>query len=367
MMSTFALFLRQHEVYADIFCLDKYQYESACRINFLIRLILWVGRMAKKIHPYFVQAWIINYLESNTFHHLFKNYDCVDLHSFMDYYKNIVFNCIKNGHQYDITVWGSDVLRASEDNFKDREIGYEHSRHIKGFDKLLDVISFHYAHKYDGKMIPAYLGNSSFPIIDDVSEEERLLLSKKMGIYYPDMILVTCGYNASPSQQHSIIINALSRLSSADKERIHVILPMTYDKSEPYFSNTVSLLNKVNVGYTVLDYFLSERELAVLRIQSQVMVDVQSTDSFNGALRETLYSENVTLIADWLEYPPYDREKVYYISINESNLTSTLHSIIKNFDEYKHKCIGNKDKLKHLVSWEYCIKPWVDSYKLLQN
>ena len=142
---------------------------------------------------------------------------------------------------------------------------------------------------------------------------------------------------------------------------------MTYDRSEPYINETVTLLKKTGVNYTVLNEFLTERELAVLRIQSQVFIDTQTTDSFNGALRETLYSENIALIADWLEYPPYDRENVYYIGINESNLTSTLHLIIYNFGEYKQKCIGNKVKLKRLVSWEYCVKPWVDSYKSMEK
>lgn len=359
--------MEHYAIYADALCLDKYQFMSTCHIDIRTRFILWIGRMAKKIHPYSIQEWIINYLERNSFHYIFKNYDCIDLHSFMDYYQNIVSNCIANGHQYDITVWGSDVLRASDKNFMDREIGYKNCMHIKGFDKLLNVISFKYAHRYDEKLIPAYFGTSSFSMLDDVSEEERVQLSKNLDIYYPDKILVTCGYNASPSQQHSIIIDAVSKMSSDDKERIHVILPMTYDKAEPYYSETVSLLDKANVAYTVLDHFLTKRELAALRIQSQVMIDVQITDSFNGALRATLYVENITLIADWLEYPPYDREKVYYISINESNLTSTLHSIVNNFEEYKQKCNGNKEKLKRLVSWEYCIKPWVDSYKSLQK
>lgn len=366
MLKTLAQKLVQYGIYADSLCLDKYQFESTRRTDIRTRFILWVGRMAKKIHPYSIQEKIINYIESNTFHYIFNNYDCIDLHSFMDYYHNIVNNCIKNGHRYDITVWGSDVLRATDKNFKDRKMGYEHAKLIKGFDKLLNVLSSKYVQRYDDKMVPAYIGTSFFSIIDDISDAERALLSKKLDVYYPDKILVTCGYNASPSQQHNIIIDAISQLSSTDKDRIHVILPMTYDKAEPYFSETVSLLDKANVGYTVLDHFLTEKELAVLRIQSQVMIDTQITDSFNDALRTTLYSENITLIADWLEYPPYDREKVYYVSVNESNLASTLHSIINNFEEYKQKCVGNKDKLKRLVSWEYCIKPWVNSYKLLQ-
>lgn len=367
MMITLSQHLKRYDINADILCLDKYQFESTHHIDIRTRFILWVGRMAKKIHPYSIQERIISCLERNSFHYIFKNYDCIDLHSFMDFYQNIVRNCIENSHQYDITVWGSDVFRASDENFKDREFGYEHSRHIKGFDKLLNVISSKYAHRYDLKMVPAFFGSSNFSILDDISETERVQLSKELDIHYPDKILVTCGYNASPSQQHSIIIDALSKLSSADKERIHVILPMTYDRAEPYFSEIVSLLDKADVGYTVLDRFLTIRELAVLRIQSQVMIDVQITDSFNGALRETLYLENITLIADWLEYPPYDREKVYYISINERNLISILHSIINDFDGYKHKCIGNKEKLRRIVSWEYCIKPWVDSYKLIQS
>lgn len=367
MMKTFAHYLERYEVYVDILCMEKYQFEGISRIDTLTRFILWAGRIAKKIHPYIIQEMIINYLESNTFHYIFKNYDCIDLHSFMDFYRCIVINCIKNGHPYDITVWGSDVLRASAEDFDRRELGYEYSRHIKGFDKLLNVLSSVYDHKYDDKMIPAYLGNNTLPIIDDISENERIQLSIKLGIYYPDRILVTCGYNASPSQQHSIIIDAVSKLDSIDKGRIHIILPMTYDRSEPYINETVTLLKKTGVNYTVLNEFLTERELAVLRIQSQVFIDTQTTDSFNGALRETLYSENIALIADWLEYPPYDRENVYYIGINESNLTSTLHLIIYNFGEYKQKCIGNKVKLKRLVSWEYCVKPWVDSYKSMEK
>ena len=55
---------------------------------------------------------------------LFKNYTLIDFHSYSVSYNNMMKKCVTNNISFDITLWGSDVMRASDHDMLIKEYGF---------------------------------------------------------------------------------------------------------------------------------------------------------------------------------------------------------------------------------------------------
>lgn len=358
MMCKLAEEMKKHGITSDILCIANLSLINNSHI-FAPQLFFKFGMLLRIIKPLFLSNILVRLYEKYILTLFLMRYDKVDFHSYMDFYQNLIEGCINKKIEYDITVWGSDVLRATEEDFDKREIGYENCTCIRGIDKLLNRLSEVYNKRFDGKMIPAYLGNTNYPVIENLSLDSLNSVSRNLGINTTDKINVLCGYNASPSQQHSIIIDAITDLSLEAKDKIKVIVPMTYDLQLEYLNKIEEKLKTTGVEYLILNKFLNPEELAVLRTNSQILIDMQVSDAFSGALQDTLFCENVVIVADWLNYPPYDRNNVFYKKTSQGSLSKVIEDVVLHYLEYKMRCKGNREKLRNISSWDCCIKQWV--------
>ena len=89
----------------------------------------------------------------------------------------------------------------------------------------------------------------------------------------------------------------------------------------------------------------------------------QTTDAFCGALQDHLYCENVVIIADWLDYPEYDNNNVFYIKTSKEDLYNNILYSIEHYEELKEKTQSNKEKLKKLTSWSNVLPAWIEAMK----
>ena len=272
-------------------------------------------------------------------------------------------NCVKSHIPYDITLWGSDILRVDNNMLNQMKYGFDHCEYIKGIDKLLDKVSDSYFHAYDNKLLVAYFGDAMCDVIDNIDSSTVNKLNLKLFERVKERIIVTCGYNAMPAQQHEMIIEALNQLSSEQKQQIYLVFPMTYEKSEKYLDKINYLLEKTGIDYLILDKFLSEEELATVRLKTGIVVNTQTTDALAAALVQHLYCGNVLIVGEWLEYKPFDSRDIYYIKTNSENLAKTISEVIDDFPKFKTQTSGNHDKLLDIASWNSIIYQWIKAYK----
>lgn len=357
MMETMAELLTKREVPTDVYCIKdgKIINNTGIRnyIFFSIRTFIY-----NKFRPFRYRSKLCAFYDKYIMSLLFSNYYKVDFHAFYSDYIPMMEACKMSHTKYDITLWGSDVLRLGNENFETLRHGFEKCTCIRGVEKLQDKVSSVYKGLYDDKLKTAYFGNTNFKEIDKLTNKE-ISIDKKSLFGTDDKFIVTCGYNAKPQQQHEIIINAIAKLPVEYKKIIHIVIPMTYGNNDiSYYTLIKTRLDNISVDYTILDKFLKKEELAALRFFSDITINMQVTDAFCGALQEHLYCGNIVIIGDWLSYPAYDKNNVFYLKTDADKLPNKLLSVLENYDKYHAMTNKNHRILRNIVSWDFCIEKW---------
>ena len=159
-----------------------------------------------------------------------------------------------------------------------------------------------------------------------------------------------------------MIIDSIKQLPLKLKDKIHIVVPMTYSANKGYIDSINTYLCSIGVSYKIITSFLSPKQLALLRQLSNIVINAQTTDAFCGALQEFLYCGNIVMIAEWLNYPLYDRNDVFYIKFSRENLTEKLKQIIENYTLFVNQTKDNQTKIYDIVSWNNVIPIWLKAY-----
>lgn len=361
MMKRMASLLSKEGIKADVLCLKTFEFTNNSKA--------WWGKLGSlfigipKIRPYRLRNILLKLFRKYILPLMVSQYDKIDFQSYYIDLHDLMSHCVKLHIPYDITLWGSDILRVDNDMLSQMKYGFAHCKYIKGIDKLLDKVSDSYSHAYDNKFLIAYFGDAMCDVIDNIDSSTVNKLNQKLFERVKGRIIVTCGYNAMPAQQHEMIIEALNQLSNEQKQKIYIVFPMTYEKSEKYIDKIINLLEKTGIDYLILDRFLSEEELATVRLKTDIVVNTQTTDALAAALVQHLYCGNVLIVGEWLEYKPFDSRDIFYIKTNSENLAKNISEVIDEYPKFKALTLGNHDKLLDIASWDSTIHQWIKAYK----
>ena len=292
---------------------------------------------------------------------LMKQYDLVDFHVFTLKHLPYMMFCQKRGIAFDITLWGSDLMRATDEALEKKKWGFAHCRHIKCSENLHEVLVEKYATIFDSKVRYVYWGISDFEVIDALPGTAIKAFRDKL-LSPGEDFLVTCGYNGSEGQNLTAIAAAIGSLPGDLKKRSSFLFPMTYGATPEYLSRVRQALDAAGVHYTILDKYLPAEEIAAVRLASDVVVNIQKTDAFSGSLQGHLYCNNVLIIGEWLNYVPLDNAHVYYIKTTIGDIPHKLVEVLTHLPEYKEKCAGNHEKMAGLTAWPAVLPHWAACY-----
>lgn len=178
-------------------------------------------------------------------------------------------------------------------------------------------------------------------------------------------IALTLGYNLSPMQQHLTILEVLnSEVFKEFKDNIQIILPISYAGTAKYKDDVLTALDQLPFQYFVYDTYLQDDTIALIRMASDIMVQVQTTDQFSGSMQEHLYAQNVVITGSWLPYQTMKEMGIYFVEIDDiQGLEKKLPLVIKEYDAYYQRCIVNNDKIADLSKWDKVIDSWLELYK----
>lgn len=360
MVERLASSMKEFGVCVDILCMDNLQLVKLSDIEYKwsTRLLLSFFRRCKNN---LLLRVVRKLMASHMMKDMMKRYNLVDFHYFALYYLPFMAFCRRKDIPYDITLWGSDLMRADAASLAKKKDAFDECRYIKCAENLHQELVRKYSHVYDAKMRVVYWGNSDYDAIDNlpsakVEELRNSLLNNQ------EKIIVTCGYNGAEGQNHAAIIDAIKGLPEVIKTKSSFLFPMTYGATTEYLSKVRNALDKVDVHYTIIDKYISSEEIAAIRLASDVVVNIQKTDAFSGSLQGHLYCNNVMIIGEWLNYVPLDNNNVYYIKTSIAELSSKILAVLSELPKYKEKCMGNHDKMNNLTSWKAVMPRWASCY-----
>lgn len=260
-----------------------------------------------------------------------------------------------------LSYWGSDLFRVEK---KELEVKGWYVRYADfiTFDSLDLEIEFRKIYKW-AKHIPSKVVFFGLPVLDIINknciEKTNNNLRRKWGIS-EDKVVIAIGYNGIPQQQHKKVLSVISRLEDEYKEKIILILQMSYGGSRGYRSSVINAVKKIGVEYINIQYFLSNDEVAELRIMTDIFINAQTTDAFSGSVCEYLFADTVLINAEWLHYKEFEKYDFQYLEFGNFD---EIYLLVKQAMEQEIDTSKNKELVWRLRSWEYCAPKWQKVYK----
>jgi glycosyltransferase involved in cell wall biosynthesis len=205
-----------------------------------------------------------------------------------------------------------------------------------------------------------YFGLEPLELLDSMTHIGAAESKKHFGIS-PDTLVITCGYNASPNQQHIEIINALTNARSIP-ERHLVVVPLTYGGNTGYKQEVREILSKSGLNYRTIDTFLPDSDIAMWRKASDIFIQVQKTDALSGSMQESLFCDNIVITGAWLPYEVLKEKGIAFFEVNNvKEITTKLDFIISNYPQIREeiRSANTPEKFTHAF-WKNCIAGWHD-------
>lgn len=261
------------------------------------------------------------------------------------------------------TFWGSDFYKASKKAVflrrrllkKATAISFTNHLTQQSFDTLYPALS--------NKTQTIRFGLIPLDDIKAVTAEDVLKMKHDRGL--PEAKKIVClGTNASSNQNHDKILDAIFQRPIPLENEIHFLVPLGYPKNAaPYIE---ALKAKVpeqwKAFFTFDDNFYSGKSLATYRACVDVLIQLQTTDQFSGAMQEVLASGGDVITASWLPYDLLREKKVHFYQIDDfSAISNTLNQVLLhpiNPDAARH----NSLVINSLSHWDEVILEWVALY-----
>lgn len=212
------------------------------------------------------------------------------------------------------------------------------------------------------------LGSAPMEFLYKILESENKNYTKDYWKIPKDKKSVLLGYSGKSLHQHLNIINAI-KFHSKRLDSIHLLAPMTRGASTSYIKDVETALKNSGCSYTLLkDMFLTDEEVAKLRVATDIVLQFSLFDAFSRSIVECFCAKSIVLYGNWLE--DYDKHLAAYgfkgikvTSINQG--ISEMDKVVDCFDEYRQITFENSKNGKNETLWSECIKPWIKVYKEL--
>lgn len=189
--------------------------------------------------------------------------------------------------------------------------------------------------------------------IDTVTESECDEFRKKYQI--EDEKTIALGSNSTPYQGYDELIQALKR-SNINRNNFVFFFQFPDYQSNKQCKDWFHLMREEGFKCKVIDRYLSDRELAVMRSTMDIMIQVQTTDQLSGAMQEYLYAGTKVITAHWLPYEILDKAGIQYWKVTSR---FEVPELIQSISETTVNGLKNKAIIGGLSKWENCIESWI--------
>ncbi len=241
--------------------------------------------------------------------------------------------------------WGSDWYRGG---FHNRQLQFIVNK-IADFivadsESLLNNLNEYYNGQFRNKS--RYI-KFKLPIVSEVDTitDNEIKAFESSNNIPADKIKIVCGYNANQAHQHTKMLDSIKRLPDTYKKRICVLLPFTYGKDPNYIKMIKQILTELGCEAILLEKYLNVRDVAVLRIVTDIFINFQITDACASTVMEYLYCNKLIINGTWLDYHILKEHGAFMYSVKGKE--QLLELLIKLLDAPKEYLIQkNKDVLR---------------------
>jgi len=299
---------------------------------------------------------------------LFRNCHIVNIHYCDPSFSQIV-DFIPENTKLICSIWGSDLMRINgELNYFLQRKMFERADLITLQSlEMREILLAKFGRHLKPKVRLTLFGNDDafFNTIDQVDNDEDISFFKEQLNLSHDKKLILVGHNANAFNNHLAILEQISKLKN--KEKIIIILPFTYGNNNPeYAAKVESFCKEVSIKYIMLNKYLSIKELALLRVCTDIMIQMPESDAQSAAMIETLYAGNIVITGSWLPYGNLRRSNIRYYETEDFNkLPDLLDNILDDFNSFLPKVDYQKKQIREHYHIKYTIENWLNVFNEL--
>lgn len=261
------------------------------------------------------------------------------------------------------TIWGSDFYNVKKTFLRKK---FFSNQDLVTFTNPSTEVDFKSIYKYKDT-ISIRFGLPSLEDIKDLSKSDKRNTEFK-NFTIPDNFTIVCvGTNGSKNQNHFKIIEEIKKLDSEVLTKLFLLFPVGYPvNNDIYINSLIENLEESGIkNYLVDTTFYSGKKLAIYRTLPDILIQLQTTDQFSGAMQEMIYAGVNVLTGAWLPYSVLDNKHVNYNKINSfGELSPTIMKMIEAELSEEQKS-HNKQVIYSLSSWNQVIEEWQKIYKIL--
>jgi glycosyltransferase involved in cell wall biosynthesis len=294
-----------------------------------------------------------------------NDYDIVHIHFYYYYYAFFVPMIRKKAKKLFVTFFGSDFYKVSN-------LGHLlNQRSLNQFDAVFatnKVTLQSIADRYKLNKPTTKIGTlefllNSFISFDHFLENTTVSSAKKM--WHLENGSIVCGYSAGAIMQHGQIIDALREVG-AGLSGYTIIFPMTYGwKARENKALVKQKLRETKFDSLVIEEYLPNEKLLALRLATDVMINVPSSDQFSASMLEHLAAGSVVITGKWLPYYSLVEKGVYFISVDKpQDLSTILPEVLDNLELHKQKSRVNREIILSMMKWDSIKSNWLQWYEL---
>ena len=256
-----------------------------------------------------------------------------------------------------VTFWGSDILRITDKDSKRLEKSLKISKWINiGTLQMHEMLRKYFGTKFDDKCIYIGFGGPALTYIRDcnISKSDSKI---KLGLD-PSKLTVAVGYNGNRDQQHIEAIKAIGVLDEMQKDKIQLLIHLVSCQDDGYIDEIIKELKEYNLNYVIIRDMLDLKDIAIMRVATDIFVHAQISDGLSGSIREAVYAGSTLLNPSWIKYDKFDKDGVEYIQFSDFlDLTKKMRDVLNGDCKIDTKV--NKTIIYDEYSWQAVEQKWL--------
>jgi uncharacterized protein with ACT and thioredoxin-like domain len=109
---------------------------------------------------------------------------------------------------------------------------------------------------------------------------------------------------------------------------------------------------------------MPNEEVSQLRIASDIMIQLQTTDMLSASMLEHIYAKNIIITGSWLPYKDLREWGLVYHEVEEvMDIGQKLQNVLLNFDDFISEIKINRSILNQKYNKNEIISQWIDLYE----
>jgi glycosyltransferase involved in cell wall biosynthesis len=327
--------------------------------------------LSQKMHPKLIFQVLQNYARANYIvkkrmlpqkHHLYHFHYCTPEHLRYIHFlpKNTNIIC---------SFWGSDLMRitgVSNVYYVSKALRKATKITIQS-EELAQILLFKYGREFESKIVinQFTINTDIYHHIDRLLPNTEAINAFKTKHSIPtDKIIIAVSHNAFSANNHFKILDSLASLEPKYKDQCSFILPLGYGGNEQYINEIKTYCDQHSELQTqILTDFFDPENTALLRLSTDLMIQMPISDALSGAMTEVLYTGNTVISASWLPYGVLKNNQLPLIeAFNFEQLPRLVADFCAHRQEVKKTNQNNATKIKSFLFPDTTSKQWISLF-----